>query len=228
MWPRPCDRDPLRPSTQLIHPLPCPCRALTIQGRDDRLPQGQDQPERAPEQEEVCDLKVKLARGPRGIQHGGAARTAGAGLVPQHAGVEAAGGWPCEAAPQFFSALACPQSPKGRPPGGIRPKGGSTLWLSCRCGHLVTAGPNLPRDATAFGTAASGQFCSPGGPHPCTTCPLGLKMALARTRPQWHPTLPVASSLTWFKASNWRCPLGRAGPTHLDRKAWCCWMVSSS
>lgn len=53
--------------------LPCPCRALTIQGGDDSLSQGQDQPQRAPEKEEVSDLEVELAQGSRAVQCRGAA-----------------------------------------------------------------------------------------------------------------------------------------------------------
>lgn len=68
------------------------CRALTVQGGNDCFPQGQDQPQRAPEEEEVGDLKVKPAQGCGTIQHRGAARAAGAGLIPQHAGMEAVGG----------------------------------------------------------------------------------------------------------------------------------------
>lgn len=85
-------------STETLYPvhippaLSCPRRALTIQGRDDGLPQGQDEPQRAPEEEKVCNLKVELPHSPCAVQHGGAARTAGAGLVPQHTGMEAADG----------------------------------------------------------------------------------------------------------------------------------------
>lgn len=64
---------------------PCPCRALTIQGGDDSLSQGQDQSQWAPKEEEVGDLKVEPAQGPRAVQRGGAARAAGTGLIPHHA-----------------------------------------------------------------------------------------------------------------------------------------------
>lgn len=93
-----------------------PRRALTIQAGDDRLPQGQDQPQRAPEEEEVSDLEVEPAQGPCAVQHGGAARAAGAGLGPQHTSMEAAGG--AGRAPGHTEALLGAGPPSSVPEGG--------------------------------------------------------------------------------------------------------------
>lgn len=196
--------------------------------------------------------------------------------MPQHAGVEAAGGGRARHTAALRGA-GLPSAPEGRPAGVIRPKRGWTALLSFRgscpgpagtC--LGTAGPSLSREPVPSSgqhdgdPGPLGRFCPQHAPSPDSLFPLaqdGPQHVRDHTTPRkplspaaepWAQSGPplvsrpptLSMGKTWSEFSALTIPASRgprpplavsrvvrhsapAGP-HLDRKAWCCWMVSSS
>ena len=77
------------------------------------------------------------------------------------------GGETSEVTPRPSSGPACPQPPESGSSGVIRPQRSLGPVQSCECScpapagtPLVTAGPDLSREPTAFGTALAGTMLS--------------------------------------------------------------------
>ena len=159
MWPWPHDRGPLRPSVQLMSPLPCPFpvglspsrEGMTVFLKARTSPSGHPKRKRSA----ISKSNLPTAPAPSSMVELLERRELGSFLSTlawrlQTAGQEA-GEMP-KVTPWSFSGLACSQTPEGGSSGVIRPKQGLTPSASsCPAPAgtpLATASPSLSRKST--------------------------------------------------------------------------------
>lgn len=138
MWPWPCDRDPLRPSTQYIGPLPRPTTVelspsrvgMTVFLKARTSPSGHPKRKRSA----ISKSNFPTAPEPSSMVELLERRELGSFLSTL--------AWRLQmgVTPHTLSAPACPQPSKGSPPAVTRPKRGLAPVLSCRCGCPVPSG----------------------------------------------------------------------------------------